>query len=234
MVKISDPDQLDRFQVAIDPIAETLSFRGLGTERHAVDQTGNSAGTTTFTDASLWREIVYPAGSGNVDAGGNVSVTAIDDASIDATTALITASSADNDFGTGVLDNLAGTLLDAYQFTTNSGLQDVVFGDKVRLADDYAGPPLLLPPVWREWTESQRRAVLAHEIAHVRSGDFLSILVAQVGLLLHFYHPLVHWLDRLGLPQPGRVPGVGHRRRGPDVHGRGALPHAVVVQPLGR
>ena len=63
-------------------------------------------------------------------------------------------------------------------------------------------PVLLLPPVWREWTEPQRRAVLAHEIAHIRSGDFLSILLGQIGLLLHFYHPLMHWLmGRLRLEQ---------------------------------
>ena len=51
MSKITDPDQLDRFQVCIDPVAETISLRGLGTVRHALDQTGDSAGTTTFTDA---------------------------------------------------------------------------------------------------------------------------------------------------------------------------------------
>ena len=51
MVFVTDPDSLDRFQVAVDPIAETLSIRGLDTERHAVDSTGDSAGTTTFTDA---------------------------------------------------------------------------------------------------------------------------------------------------------------------------------------
>lgn len=51
MSKVVDPDALDRFQICVDPNAETLSIRGLGTERHAVDQTGDSDGTTTFTDA---------------------------------------------------------------------------------------------------------------------------------------------------------------------------------------
>lgn len=50
-MKVTDPDNLDRFQVAIDPVAETISLRGMGTARHAVDQTGDSDGTTTFTDA---------------------------------------------------------------------------------------------------------------------------------------------------------------------------------------
>jgi len=51
MSKVIDPDTLDRFQVCIDPNGEKISIRGLGTERHAVDQTGDSDGTTTFTDA---------------------------------------------------------------------------------------------------------------------------------------------------------------------------------------
>jgi hypothetical protein len=51
MSKVTDPDTLDRFQICIDPVAETISLRGLGTQRHAVDQTGDSDGTTTFTDA---------------------------------------------------------------------------------------------------------------------------------------------------------------------------------------
>ena len=44
--------------------------------------------------------------------------------------------------------------------------------------------------------------MLAHEIAHIRRDDFLTYVVAQLGLLLHFYHPLVHWLTgRLRLEQ---------------------------------
>ncbi|HEX5104681.1 MAG TPA: M56 family metallopeptidase, partial [Pirellulaceae bacterium] len=55
-------------------------------------------------------------------------------------------------------------------------------------------PLVLLPPNWRQWSAAQRRAVLAHELAHVTSGDFLACILAQFGLALHFYHPLVHWL----------------------------------------
>jgi hypothetical protein len=63
-------------------------------------------------------------------------------------------------------------------------------------------PLILLPPEWREWTPAERRSVLAHEIAHIRHNDFLFWLFAQSGLLLHFYHPLVHWLaNRLRLEQ---------------------------------
>jgi beta-lactamase regulating signal transducer with metallopeptidase domain len=63
-------------------------------------------------------------------------------------------------------------------------------------------PVVLLPGDWPSWTEAQRRAVLAHEIAHARSQDFLALLVGQLGLMLHFYHPVLHWLvNRLRLEQ---------------------------------
>ncbi len=51
MTKVVDPDNTDRFEVCLSPEEQTISLRGLGTERHAVDQTGDSDGTTTFTDA---------------------------------------------------------------------------------------------------------------------------------------------------------------------------------------
>ena len=63
-------------------------------------------------------------------------------------------------------------------------------------------PAVLLPSDWPNWTSQQRRAVLAHEIAHARSHDFLALLFGQLGVMLHFYHPLVHWLmSRLRLEQ---------------------------------
>ncbi|MFO0979341.1 MAG: DUF1559 domain-containing protein [Planctomycetaceae bacterium] len=55
-------------------------------------------------------------------------------------------------------------------------------------------PVILLSAQWRTWTQEQLRSVLAHEIAHVTRGDFVTSLIAQMGLILHFYHPLVHWL----------------------------------------
>ncbi|MBI3466519.1 MAG: DUF1559 domain-containing protein [Planctomycetes bacterium] len=55
-------------------------------------------------------------------------------------------------------------------------------------------PVVLLPVAWREWTETERRAVMAHELAHVCRRDYLAWLCAQISVVLHFYHPLVHWL----------------------------------------
>jgi beta-lactamase regulating signal transducer with metallopeptidase domain len=57
-------------------------------------------------------------------------------------------------------------------------------------------PVVLLPHDWSEWKETERRAVLAHELAHVWRRDYVAGLLAQLALALHFYHPLVHWLVR--------------------------------------
>jgi beta-lactamase regulating signal transducer with metallopeptidase domain len=55
-------------------------------------------------------------------------------------------------------------------------------------------PLILLPPEWRGWSDVERRAVLAHELAHVRHRDFLLGLLTSLCGMLHFYHPLVRWL----------------------------------------
>jgi|GEM_PF-1164472 len=55
-------------------------------------------------------------------------------------------------------------------------------------------PVLLLPADWTEWTAEERRAILAHELAHIRHRDYPAWLAAQIPLVLHFYHPLVHAL----------------------------------------
>lgn len=73
-------------------------------------------------------------------------------------------------------------------------------------------PLVLLPPDWRTWTEAERRAVLAHELAHVRRADYLGGLLARLGVALHFYHPLVWWLaGRLRLGQELAADSLGAR-----------------------
>ncbi|MDR3623122.1 MAG: M56 family metallopeptidase, partial [Paludisphaera borealis] len=63
-------------------------------------------------------------------------------------------------------------------------------------------PVLLLPDDWRSWTSDERRAVLAHELAHVVRGDYATGLVARIALVLNTYHPLVRWTaGRLQLQQ---------------------------------
>ncbi len=63
-------------------------------------------------------------------------------------------------------------------------------------------PVILLPTDWRDWTDLERRAVLAHELAHIRRHDYLTGLLACLSVALHFYHPLIRWLaSRLRLQQ---------------------------------
>ena len=71
-------------------------------------------------------------------------------------------------------------------------------------------PAVLLPSDWRTWNDAERRVVLAHELAHVRRGDYLAGLWAQVCLALHFYNPLAHGLARrLRLQQELAADGWG-------------------------
>jgi beta-lactamase regulating signal transducer with metallopeptidase domain len=57
-------------------------------------------------------------------------------------------------------------------------------------------PVLLLSMNWKQWSHDQLRSVIAHEVAHIARDDYFTNLLAQLGLVLHFYHPLVHWLVR--------------------------------------
>jgi len=74
---------------------------------------------------------------------------------------------------------------------------------------------VLLPDDWRSWDGQERRAVFAHELAHVCRDDYVTGLVAGVALALHFYHPLVHWLAaRLRLEQELAADALGARFAG--------------------
>jgi beta-lactamase regulating signal transducer with metallopeptidase domain len=57
----------------------------------------------------------------------------------------------------------------------------------------HAQPKILLPPTARDWSDERIRAVLHHEIAHVRRRDWLVQVFATVIRALYWPHPLV-WL----------------------------------------
>src|SRR5262249_54321705 len=51
-------------------------------------------------------------------------------------------------------------------------------------------PIILLPPSWRSWSEARTRAVIAHEMAHVRRRDPLIAMLAHVNRCLFWFHPV--------------------------------------------
>jgi TonB family protein len=51
-------------------------------------------------------------------------------------------------------------------------------------------PSILLPTAAVEWSESRRRAVLAHELAHVRRGDYVVQLAATIIRAIYWFNPL--------------------------------------------
>ena len=54
-------------------------------------------------------------------------------------------------------------------------------------------PLIILPSTATEWSESRRRVVLAHELAHIGRRDWLAQLCAELARALYWFHPLV-WM----------------------------------------
>ncbi len=76
-------------------------------------------------------------------------------------------------------------------------------------------PVILLPDDWRSWVEPERRAVLAHELAHVVRSDYAAGLIARLAVALNYYHPLVRWMaGRLRLQQELAADAIGARHAG--------------------
>jgi beta-lactamase regulating signal transducer with metallopeptidase domain len=57
-------------------------------------------------------------------------------------------------------------------------------------------PTILLPVTWRHWSREKLRAVLAHEVAHIRRRDLLIAFIAHLNSCLLWFHPLSWWLER--------------------------------------
>jgi TonB family protein len=54
-------------------------------------------------------------------------------------------------------------------------------------------PAVFLPADSTEWDDGLRRAVLLHELAHVRRGDVAAQILARLALALHWWNPLA-WM----------------------------------------
>jgi beta-lactamase regulating signal transducer with metallopeptidase domain len=56
---------------------------------------------------------------------------------------------------------------------------------------------VLLPSGWSGWSNEKLRAVLAHEVAHVRRRDPLVAFIGQLNRCLFWFHPLSWFLERI-------------------------------------
>ena len=66
----------------------------------------------------------------------------------------------------------------------------------VPMTAGFSDPVILLPANWQSWDAWKLRAVLAHELAHIRRGDWLVTVAASVNRCLFWFHPLAWWLER--------------------------------------
>ncbi|MGZ0164568.1 MAG: outer membrane protein assembly factor BamB family protein [Planctomycetales bacterium] len=55
---------------------------------------------------------------------------------------------------------------------------------------------VLFPIAAREWERDRRRAVMLHELGHVRQRDVAAILLGQLAAAVYFFHPLVWFVVR--------------------------------------
>src|SRR5215831_6466657 len=55
---------------------------------------------------------------------------------------------------------------------------------------------ILLPAGWREWDDSKRNAVIAHEVSHVLRRDALIQHISLLHRAIFWFSPLAWWLDR--------------------------------------
>ena len=72
-------------------------------------------------------------------------------------------------------------------------------GLDVRVSEEVGGPVtfgsvILLPAQFTGWDTQKRQAVLAHERAHIKSGDFFILLLASINRASFWFSPLAWWL----------------------------------------
>jgi hypothetical protein len=92
-------------------------------------------------------------------------------------------------------------------------------------------PVILLPEDWRSWDDPERRAVLAHELAHVVRGDYAAGLLARLALALNGYHPMVRWMaGQLRLQQELAADAMGAQHAGGRVNYLVALSRLALRQ----
>ncbi|MFD0891997.1 M56 family metallopeptidase [Luteolibacter ambystomatis] len=77
-------------------------------------------------------------------------------------------------------------------------------GVEIRELDGLRGPvaagvfrkTIFVPTGWATWDDSTRETVLLHELAHHRRHDPLVRWIAAMAVAVHWFNPLVHWMNR--------------------------------------
>jgi hypothetical protein len=90
---------------------------------------------SNMVNSAASASIEFTGARGTVEAGTGVRVEAVDIAGIDADISLEVLAASTNDAGIGILYGVASKILDEYQYTSLSGVQDLLTGDMVRAAD---------------------------------------------------------------------------------------------------
>ena len=62
----------------------------------------------------------------------------------------------------------------------------------------FAKPILLLPASSIDWSRERLRVVLLHELAHVKRGDGITLLITRGAVAIFWFHPLMWALERAG------------------------------------
>jgi hypothetical protein len=60
----------------------------------------------------------------------------------------------------------------------------------------WKNPMILLPSDWPQWPTEKLDLVLAHELSHIRNGDYVIRMVSAFNKSLYWFHPLSWWLDK--------------------------------------
>jgi uncharacterized protein (TIGR03435 family) len=91
----------------------------------------------------------------------------------------------------------AGWTVDAREIAAAMGAGRVTFLQSVNSSMPFVcgiiRPLVVMPVEASTWTSDRLRAVLLHELAHVRRHDCLTQLLARVACAIYWFHPLV-WL----------------------------------------
>ena len=97
-------------------------------------------------------------------------------------------------------------------------------------------PVVMLPGGWRGWTADTKRAVLAHEFAHLRRHDTLVSALARFAQCVFWFHPLAWWLSRKisGLAELACDAAVLEKVNDPAGYSRILLEFADAVNRAGR